>query len=315
MNGTDFGDVIGDSISELTMATLVFTLIFSSLAAVFNSFLLLILLCDPFREFRTPSTVFVANLAVADLLTGFFSILKTTIILTNGLSTIYNTGWIVASSGIWTMQCSLFTVLLITGERLLAVSKPLHFRSLVTSRRTLLLSISTWVLSLLNCSASTFANDKTFYFSFLFTSIFNFIAVILTVLGYFVLYKALKNKNNEINRYAVPDNSQTSTTDTASLRRKKKAFSDNKKLVNTFLMVTVVMILTVLPVSILAIIFVFCPWNCGNIINIIFKYEPLVMINFVVNPIIYAFRLPQYRKAFWSVIRCARPSNVVRPGL
>ena len=299
---------------QMHLTTVIPNMILSILAFVFNALLLLVLFYDPFRQFRTPSTVFVANLAIADILTGILTSLRT-MFLYSRFDSFRSIGHRIAFLSFWAMQCSLFTVLFITGERVLAVLNPIKFKMLVTKCRTFYLSLGTWVLSVLNFNISNIFNDRSYNLTVLVVCVFNLLAISLTVTGYFALYKLLRKKQDEMNQYVVPESGQ-SGSDTSSLRQKQKAFNENKKLVSTFLIVTIVLIVTMAPVMSLIAATLFCSFTCRVHIHIVLSmYEPLTIINFVVNPIIYAFRLPQYRKAFWVVsrriLRCARRSNAI----
>ena len=311
---TNPSNVANYSQYRVGVSTTTLNILFSSLAVTFNSILILVLIRDPFREFRSASTVFVANLAVADLFTGIFTMLKSVLFcLEIQLSNIALTVSYNASA--YTMQCSIFTVLLITMERLLAVMNPTKFKTLLTKSRCFLLSLATWLLPFLDLTFIVLIAAHTLKIYLLY-SLINLLAICLVVLGYFHLYKLLKRKRQEIVRYAVPETEENSKNGNSapSLRRRQRTFAENKRLVNTFLMVTAVLVISMVPITLVYMVLALCSIDCSIMAwYIAVKYEPFVMLNFIANPVIYAFRLPQYRKAFWTVLKCARHTTTVSP--
>ena len=213
------------------------------------------------------------------------------------------------------MQCSILTVLLITMERLLAVMNPTKFKTLLTKSRCFLLSLATWLLPFLDLTFIVLIAAHTLKIYLLY-SLINLLAICLVVLGYFHLYKLLKRKRQEIVRYAVPETDENSRNgdSASSLRRRQRTFAENKRLVNTFLMVTAVLVISMVPITLVYMVLALCSIDCSIMAwYIAVKYEPFVMLNFIANPVIYAFRLPQYRKAFWTVLKCARHTTTVSP--
>ena len=311
---TNPSNVANYSQYRVGVSTTTLNILFSSLAVTFNSILILVLIRDPFREFRSASTVFVANLAVADLFTGIFTMLKSVLfcleIQLSNIALIYS-----YHASAYTMQCSIFTVLLITMERLLAVMNPTKFKTLLTKSRCFLLSLATWLLPFLDLTFIVLIAAHTLKIYLLY-SLINLLAICLVVLGYFHLYKLLKRKRQEIVRYAVPETEENSKNGNSapSLRRRQRTFAENKRLVNTFLMVTAVLVISMVPITLVYMVLALCSIDCSIMAwYIAVKYEPFVMLNFIANPVIYAFRLPQYRKAFWTVLKCARHTTTVSP--
>ena len=312
---TNPSNVANYSQYRVGVSTTTLNILFSSLAVTLNSILILVLIRDPFREFRSASTVFVANLAVADLFTGIFTILKSVF---SGLEIQLQSNIALTVSynaSAYTMQCSILTVLLITMERLLAVMNPTKFKTLLTKSRCFLLSLATWLLPFLDLTFIVLIAAHTLKIYLLY-SLINLLAICLVVLGYFHLYKLLKRKRQEIVRYAVPETDENSRNgdSASSLRRRQRTFAENKRLVNTFLMVTAVLVISMVPITLVYMVLALCSIDCSIMAwYIAVKYEPFVMLNFIANPVIYAFRLPQYRKAFWTVLKCARHTTTVSP--
>ena len=279
-----------------------------------NSVLLLVLYFDPFKKFRTPGTVLVANLALSDALTGLIITLRMVFFLTG----IYHSEGLIFMvffyySTLSTVQVSLLTVLFITWERLFAVAFPIRFKLQVTKLRMFLLSIGAWALSTLLVNLSTFIGEDRFKpVTFLTSASLNFVLMCLIITGYCGIYKLLKRKEQEMGRYGAPCG--TPENHIGSVKRKQNSLIENRRLIKTFRVITIILLITVLPIMVLTSVAASCPVECAiTALKIYFKYEPISLINFTVNPIVYAFQLPTYRKAFLTVFRCRKHSSAVHP--
>lgn len=290
-----------------------FNIILGSSAFLLNSILLLVLWFDPLKKFRTPGTVLVTSLAVTDGLTGLFVVLRMVMIL-NGL---HHIEWLVAfflRFSTWTMQCSLFTILFITWERLFAVAFPICFKIQVTKSRTFLLQLTVWLTIpiLLNLSLIIKDTDTAGRITFIAILFLDVVCLFLIATGYCAVYKVLKQRELSMGKYGDPGG----TPQNEAVTRKRRALTENKRLTNTFLIITVILLVTVLPVIVLSGIATMCTEKCSLYVwKLYFTLEPIVLINYIVNPLLYAFQLPTYRRAFLVVFRCRKIPGTVRPEL
>jgi hypothetical protein len=209
------------------------------------------------------------------------------------------------------MQSSLFTVLFITGERFFAVAYPVGFKVHVTKLRMFLLSLVGWVVPPILLNLSVITGDGSKYrISFLTLASLNFLLISLIIAGYCRVYKLLKQQEINMGRYGEP----CGTPRNQSIKRKRITLTENKRLTKTFLVITIILMITVLPMIFLTSIIALCSTECGTMaIKAYSLLEPVLLINFNVNPLVYAFRLPTYRQAFLTVFRCRKNANAVQP--
>jgi hypothetical protein len=301
MNNTEW------SPGDIHMAIVGLNIILGSSAMLLNFLLLLVLYCDPIKKFRTPGTVLVTNLAITDGLTGLFLVLR----MVFTLSGYYQTMTYFYYSTSSTMQSSLFTVLFITGERFFAVAYPVGFKVHVTKLRMFLLSLVGWVVPPILLNLSVITGDGSKYrISFLTFASLNFLLISLIIAGYCRVYKLLKQQEINMGRYGEP----CGTPRNQSIKRKRITLTENKRLTKTFLVITIILMITVLPMIFLTSIIALCSTECATMaIKAYFLLEPVLLINFNVNPLVYAFRLPTYRQAFLTVFRCRKNANAVQP--
>ena len=292
-------------LSELDWLTITLNIAFGASAVILNSLLLIVLYFDPFNKFRTAGTILVTNLAITDALTGLCVVVRVALFL-RGYS--LNSIAILHFSSIWAMQCSLFiTVLFITWERLIAVVFPIRFKLHVTKTRTFLLSLIGWILSPILLNMSVFVGDYSGRISCITFGCLNLPIIFLVVAGYCFIYKALKKKAETMGRYGEPHETPQNKTKCT----KRNVLTENKRLTNTFLAITIILMLTLLPTTIFAIVIAVCPKKCSSMVaGLYYRLEPWFLINYNVNPLVYAFQLPTYRQAILTVFRCRKKREI-----
>ena len=237
------------------------------------------------RHLRKPSTYLIINLTVADLLVGAVPVLLLFFVpdkLERDLELKQAFSWqsfVYLTSVYLFPVASLANISLISLERLHATLFP--YRHCLVGRRVYLTTIfCSWLFSLTLSSVFSLlilrASPATFlyvYASYIFLSL-----LILTV-SYVIIVSTVKNNLPSPN--AGP------------------ALSQERKLTVTLFTVTVVSVLTILPwVSWIVIAHhiqsKFCP---AVFLRIYFSFELLYLFNSIVNPLIYAIRMQEFRKA------------------
>ena len=308
MNNKTFTDWVQ---SDITIA---FNIAIGSSALLLNAILLLVLYRDPFKKFRTPGTILVTNLSIADGLTGLFTVLRMVFSL-HGFHQPKGVMIVFSYSTFLTIQCSLFTVLFIAWERVFAVSYPIRFKLYVTKKRTFMLSVTAWAFSLIltNLPEIIFPENVSNRLTFLIFGCFNFLIILLIIAGYYAVYKVLKQKESDMGRYGAPGDTPPGVL-TGSLKRKRNHLTENKRFMKTFYVITAILLITVLPMIILTSTAAICPRKCAwRALWIYFRVEPVLLLNFLVNPLVYAFQLPAYRQAFLTLFRCRKQLHEVEP--
>lgn len=234
--------------------------------------------------FRRSMCYMVASLAIADLLTGVNSVLWGIQSVTGFypqavLLTIY---WI-------TVEVSFLTILAMALDRFIAVTYPTQSESIVSAQRTLVGCALIWILSTaIGILIYRHLNVGKFVFCMLFE---------VNILGVAVLYILMYRKARVISKLAHSGEMK----DKHAIR---KATLESR-LYAVVLVLVGVLVVTVLP-YILALhielgYLITSPEGERNSALDAFLtfYLPVELLNFLVNPIVYAWRLPKYRKALW----------------
>ena len=271
--------------------------VFSILAIVLNGFLLLVMVKERTVFFHTRVSYFVINLAVADCLTG---VSLTYLELRELLKLKTHPALIpmVVLFNWTTVQCSFFTLLLMSVNWLIMVLYPLRWSNILTVRRTLTSVAAVWLVSIAGGVMLHFHKAATQLVILSFVEL----CTLLFICNSLFIYPVLRKR--EQCRYTSGDPSQ-------SFERPPPTFRDKMSTVVVILMV--VLIVTQLP-------FVTCfqimladslfDKNVFQKIDVLSLYQAysytqaFACLNFVVNPIVYAWRIRTYRKAFTRTLKC-----------
>ena len=237
------------------------------------------------RHLCKPSTYLIINLTVADLLVG--TVLVPLLYFVpdkpeRDLELKQAFSWqsfVYFTSAYLFPVASLANISLISLERLHATLFP--FRHCLIGRRVYLTTIfCSWLftLSLSSVFSLLFLRASLATFLYVFAS-YIFLSLLILTVSYVIIVSTVKNNPPSAN--AGP------------------ALSQERKLTVTLFTVTVVSVLTILPwVSWIVIAYhiqsKFCP---AVFLRISFSFELLYLFNSIVNPLIYAIRMQEFRKA------------------
>ena len=242
------------------------------------------------RHLRKPSTYLIINLTVADLLVGTVTGSSMTFKLHNletYLSLEEDFSW--QSFVQFTLQglflvASLANISLISLERLHATLFPFR-HCLVGARVFLTIILCSWLFSLILSSVFALlylhASPASFYVS----ASYSFLIILILTVSYAIIISTVKNNPPSPNAGPV--------------------LSTERKLTVTLFIVTVASFLTILPGLIWIIVArphilsKVCP---AVLFHITRFFSALYFFNSIVNPLIYAVRMQEFRKAARKLI-------------
>ena len=194
---------------------------------------------------------------------------------------------------------SLLSVCLMAIERALCIKKPLTWNTILPMKKIFIIMVGNWVLALpLAILMHFYALKMRIIFVVLF-----YIPIFLTALVYINIYIRF-SKSNE-----VDDETQHSSSIVA--RRRNKLMQ--RKVGNLVLIITLVLVISMVPTLLAIAVNTTCKLlNCKFIetVDMLTKsFYILSILNFVVNPILYAWRINLYRQAFWKMLGRGRNEN------
>ena len=197
---------------------------------------------------------------------------------------------------------SLLSVCLMAVERAVCIIKPHTWTQILPLKRILQIMAGNWVLAL------TLAIIKHYYnvvMSFIFLVLF-FIPIIVTSLVYINMYIKIRRSTK------VRDETEQNSAATIEERRNNMI----QRKIGTFVLILVlILIISVSPLYITVFIEVSCELfklKCKlieTVDKVHYYFHLLAMMNHVVNPIFYAWRISLYRQAFWKMFGRAGSEN------
>ena len=237
------------------------------------------------RHLRKPSKYLIINLTVADLLVGTVTVSSMTFqlhILETYLGLEQDFSW--QSFVQFTLQglflvASLANISLISLERLHATLFPFR-HCLVGTRVYLTIILCSWLFSLILSSVSALLYLHASPASFYVCASYSVMIILILTVSYAIIISTIKNNPPSPNAGSV--------------------LSTERKLTMTLFIVTVASFLTILPWLIWIIVE---PLHIGSkvcpavLFHITRIFSVLYFFNSIVNPLIYAVRMQEFRKA------------------
>ncbi|XP_020628173.1 histamine H2 receptor-like [Orbicella faveolata] len=245
------------------------------------------------RRLRKRPHFLLISLAMADLLVGLFSIPMYMIMWFTRQTLV--SSLVFDCVDMFTGFSSVFTLVFISLERLNAIVQPLRHRQLAL--HCYFIAIATpWILSIAVTSSRVLLGlviiDVHQFLSVIITSLST--PLVLMCIAYCVIWR------KEASRLSH------------TFRARREA-----RLSKTVLLITGMFILTWMPFQVLVIVIVKCT-TCNNVsLVVVFVIKLLQFSNSVLNFFIYCFRMPNYRRALFSLLPscncCHLRNGVVHP--
>lgn len=288
----------------------IYLCVLSVLTTVSNGVLLVVLYQDPFKSFRHPPSIFIIGLAVADFLTGiavdplfayfYFELYKDTI-----SSERYN--FTLKAAGVLssiTMNVSFLTILFLSWTQFIAITFPHRHKQLVTTGRVVACMCGIWTYSLLFSSTLLMGVPEKIFQKldvFLNLSLIN----VLVLVSYIALHISYQR---QIARWVPAQNNALRIVDTSEHRRKK----DQKHFVVVSLLLATCLLVFIAPVTVMWYLTLY--WTPktneeqvkATMANIV--VDTTLFMKFLIDPFIYAWRLPKFRHAVSAIFTRRRRS-------
>ncbi|XP_028405286.1 adrenocorticotropic hormone receptor-like [Dendronephthya gigantea] len=277
---------LGDIVSW-SLAVYMLIIVFG---AISNILLLFAIYKNPLKCFSNPTTYFVANLGIVDLLNSIFNLEELLLSQTEHESTF-------CLPGAWGMIHSTFasyiffllypSVAIMALERYVSVAHPLWHQVNVTSRVCYISITAVW---LVNCIYTGIYRHFTHVAGILPSYPIAF--YLTTVLVYLLAFTSIRKQRLSLGA----DISQSKCVK----QMMKLRLRNENRFLTTVLIVNIVLVFGIIP-SILDVINMHSKYPAF----LLYTTDILFLINTAVNPLLYLWRLPKYRKTFF-VLYCGK---------
>lgn len=274
--------------SKMRLAELVVWCIFNGLVAISaifgNSLVIAAFTC--FTKLRTRTNYFVVGLAAADILVGLLSIpfwiasmvsiwLQSVSWMSNSL--LYR---VFIALDVFSGIASILHLLLISLERLYAVGWPVRHR--VSSRRSYLFAASiAWCVTFTATALFVPKKNVTHFPRFLVLFVCFLVPLTLICITYIMMWFLVKFQKHDSNSW----NSHKEV-----------------KLILTIFFVIILFVAAWTPFMVINVIMFFCG-KCFIPNKAVYFSKLLHYSNSAVNPVVYGFRLPEFKKAFYILLK------------
>ena len=293
--------ILGDGI----LGFIVFDFLIGTIITASNGFLFITIYRDPCRCLRTPSVFLIANLSVADFFTGIVSYLRAfgwtyRYCGLGNLSVVNISQYFI---GAMSLFAAVLTLMAMSYERYIAVIRPLHYPQKVTITRVKIAIVVIWINALI-MSALPISGVKLELFSIVYSySHFVMPAFILTAI-YVKIYKAVALQRQQLKDVRA---SLTAANRRKQLERENRMFT-------TFVLVLVVFYFSYIPYFIKVHILLFCSCRTSFAYHVYYLVaNALLSVSSLLDPFMYAWRLPRFNRSFRFCFQLWRNRNVVVP--
>ena len=283
--------VIDDPIFWLVLVVTGFIL--ATVIIIGNSFLLFTTYKDPRKSLRSPPSFLIANLSASDLLLGLFSVFLV------ALRDVYRYKHvhmpvvgvfkaIIYTALTTTLFVSSYSIIAMSITCYVAINKPMEYKSFITKGRIKIYIAVLWLISLLTCVLpATNVSEKTYTMIYLHTHA-SLPAILLTVI-YVKVFRTFARRRREL---------QLNGND--SIANSARVLEGERKMTITIIIILAMFYISYMPQYITLHLLHFCT-SCQQSTTfhkIDVVLSRFLFINSAINPFIYAWRVPKYRRAF-----------------
>ena len=263
-----------------------------------NLLVCLAILLDPYKELRTTFNYLLLSLATTDLLVGVFM---------DPLSAVYHYSEakkldLVSIKIMHVMffiltTASLLTLAALTVGRYIAVTYPHTYRTKVTFKRALVTTAIIWAVSL-GLSFIYFPLGYIYY-AFIFANVAVISTFLVLVFVYWSIYKKLSAQMKLFHKTEL----HTDNNEYREKRSNLKLLKKDSKVTHAQVMVLIAFVICYTPACVMIYFLNMCS-SCDCTLVHWFRdlQFVIVLLNSGVNPYLYAFRLPQFRRAFHKLV-------------
>ena len=274
--------------------------IFLALVTVSGNFLVcLAIIKDPFRNLKTPFNYFLLSLTATDLVVGaiidpfaaafhLYQALQRNVLDIKILHSLY----------FISTTASILTLAALTVDRYVAVASPVKYKTMVTSKRAIVTSVLIWVAAL-GFSFIYFKLGFIIYsFIFVNTTVFSTFAVLIFV------HVGILKRLRERSKY-WQDRGEVKRTQFEKQKNRNKHIIVKKesKAAKALMIVLLAFFASFFPACVMIYLLNFCTHCSCLMVHWLRDLEILVVLcNSGINPYLYAWRFPQFKRAFYKFL-------------
>ncbi|KAL9960817.1 hypothetical protein ACROYT_G034322 [Oculina patagonica] len=296
-----------DEFFKIAFGSAIYIIIISFTTIVANGLLLVVFFFDPLKIFRNATTYFLIGLAFVDIITAATNqpMYATCFIMMyiehpdtrETCLPLLETGQTIALA---VMNASFLIVLAFTITQYIVVISPLNHARKVTKTRVIICVLVIYVYVALFSVAPRMGVPRDIQQKI--DNTFHSIALIyLTILIYILLYIAFKKK------MAASRSLREDSNRNDEGRNERQTGVERKFIIVNFLLIAI-LFLTSQPSAMLWIYRLYSneDVNSPKVLIVNLMVDNILYLKFLLDPFVYAWRIPKYRQALKIVLRCGR---------
>ncbi|XP_028417612.1 sphingosine 1-phosphate receptor 1-like [Dendronephthya gigantea] len=273
-----------------------FCIIFTAVTA--NVMLLFGIYRNPLKCFRNPTTYFITNLAIADLLNALYYLVQVL-----ATQTTYKTAYCFPAP--WPRMFSAIgnvayfitvpSVTILALERYVSIAHPLWHQVKVTSRLCFTCIALVWIVTATYTAIIQLINSGWAIFVTIYPSVFYLTTVLIYVLACISIRK---------HRFSF---STDSTKSDIAKRMTQLRLRNQNRFLTTVFIINVVLLGGIVPIIVGTYLSNTIEGPVSSTLDVLsFLVDILFFLNMAVNPFLYIWRLPKYRKTFLVMYCCKK---------
>ena len=291
-----------ESSDHWLLCFIILDFIFGFVIVTGNGSLFVTIYRDPCNCLRSPTTSLIANLSVADFFMGLVSLLRAVELLymyhgVPDMPVLNLIGYFIAAVSILAAVSTLMTM---SCERYVAVVKPFRYRQLITIRRTKVTIGGIWISALVLCVLPlSHVKQEIFLLTYSYSH-FVIPSFVLTAI-YVKIYKQITSQRKELKE----------VRESMSSANRIRQLERERRMVMAFILILIVFFCSFLPYFILQILF-FCPCRESGAFHMFrLIMNEFLSLSSVVDPFMYAWRIPTFNRSFRSCFQLLKGRNVI----
>ena len=290
--------------TEISYFTASLATVFCLATVIGNVLVCLAIVRDPFRKMKTPFHYFLLSLSGTDLLVGL--LLDPIMILVHireahGRPNKGDLSWdfqMLHMLYFILSTASVLTLAALTADRYVSVKSPIKYKTKITSKRAIVTSVVIWVAAL--GFSLLYFKLGFFLYSFIFANTAVLSTFFILLFTHRSILRHLRNRSNYWqDRRAVENTIPEKQKSAKKIKNTKK----ERKVAKALSILLLTFLVSFVPACGITYLLNFClSCNCLLVHWLRDIHALFVCLNSAVNPYLYAWRFPQFRKAFLKLL-------------
>lgn len=276
-------------------AQLTTTVAVSTIGVFTNGILIVLILVDPLHKLKRGPWITIFSLSMADLTVSFSQVTRGVFMFFKMYSSKI---FISTNTFFWTLACtgSLFHLVSLTIQTYIITKYPIRCLQMLSRKKTYIICATAWLVSLcfaisyLVAGPTELKNGQFLFILIMAVSLLVIVVVFQVMLKCLIIKEVMQSRRK-------------------TLENGNQHNNNHLEIAKTIFILNIFALVTIFPYFLslqLLLVFMHRKIDVELLDNFHFYYLPVAMVNFAVNPIVYALRLVDYRSSLKAVFKKKR---------